>query len=133
MNPFGWRIAGTLFGVAMIPVMYMFGKKIFGDRFLSFCAAFLMMFDFMHFTQSRIATIDVYVTFFVILMFYFMYDYFVNKSYETGFRKSLKPLFLSGLFFGRCRQQVDRHLRRGGTYLLFLAKYREYGDYKKIS
>ena len=135
MNPFGWRIAGTLFGVAMIPVMYMFGKKIFGDRFLSFCAAFLMMFDFMHFTQSRIATIDVYVTFFVILMFYFMYDYFVNKSYETGFRKSLKPLFLSGLFFGlgAASKWIAIYGAAGLAFLFFFAKYREYRDYKKIS
>lgn len=31
--------------------------------------------DFMHFAQTRIATIDVYITFFIILMYYFMYDY----------------------------------------------------------
>jgi dolichyl-phosphate-mannose-protein mannosyltransferase len=135
MNPFGWRIAGTLFGVAMIPVMYMFGKKIFGDRFLSFCAAFLMMFDFMHFTQSRIATIDVYVTFFVILMFCFMYDYFVNKSYEMGFRNSLKPLFLSGLFFGlgAASKWIAIYGAAGLALLFFFAKYREYRDYKRIS
>ena len=100
MVPFGWRIVGTLFGVAMVPAMYAFGKKVFHDRFFAFSAAFLMMFDSMHFAQTRIATIDSYVTFFVILMYYYMYDYFVNKSYVLGFKQSLKPLFLSGLFFG---------------------------------
>ena len=99
-NPFGWRIVGTLFGVAMIPLMYLFGLKVFRKRFFAFCTAFLMMFDFMHFVQTRISTIDVYVTFFIILMYYFMYDYFVKKPYKMGFKGSLKPLFLCGLFLG---------------------------------
>ena len=29
MNAFGWRIIGTLFGIAMVPIMYAFGKKLF--------------------------------------------------------------------------------------------------------
>lgn len=100
VNPFGWRIVGTLFGVAMIPVMYLFGLKIFKKRFFAFCTAFLMMFDFMHFVQTRISTIDVYVTFFVILMYYFIYDYFIRKPYKVGLKKSLVPLFLCGLILG---------------------------------
>lgn len=134
MNPFGWRIIGTLFGVAMVPVMYLFGRKLFRTRFLAFCTAFLMMFDFMHFAQSRIATIDVYVTFFVIMMFYFMYDYFIQKSYETGYRESLKPLFLSGLFFalGTASKWIALYGASGLAFLFFLAKYQEYREYKSI-
>ncbi len=100
VNPFGWRIIGTLFGVAMIPLMYLFGLKVFKNRYYAFCTAFLMMFDFMHFVQTRISTIDVYVTFFVILMYYFIYDYFIKRSYKMGFKKSLVPLFLCGLTLG---------------------------------
>lgn len=100
VNPFGWRIIGTLFGVAMIPLMYLFGYKIFKKRFLAFCTAFLMMFDFMHFVQTRISTIDVYVTFFVILMYYYIYDYFAKKSYKAGLKRSLRPLFLCGIILG---------------------------------
>ncbi len=100
VNPFGWRIIGTLFGVAMIPLMYLFGLKIFKKRFFAFCTAFLMMFDFMHFVQTRISTIDVYVTFFVILMYYYIYDYFIKRPYKVGLKKSLLPLFLCGLVLG---------------------------------
>lgn len=100
VNPFGWRIVGTLFGVAMVPIMYLFGLKVFKKRFFAFCTAFLMMFDFMHFVQTRISTIDVYVTFFVILMYYFIYDYFIRKPYKIGLKKSLVPLFLCGLMLG---------------------------------
>jgi dolichyl-phosphate-mannose-protein mannosyltransferase len=131
MNPFGWRIMGTLFGAAMIPVMYTFGKKLFAERIYAFIAAFLMMFDFMHFAQTRIATIDVYATFFVILMFYYMYDYYINKSYLLGFRQSLKPLLLSGLFFGlgAASKWIALYGAAGLALLFFLAKYNEYKDY----
>lgn len=135
MVPFGWRIMGTLFGVAMVPAMYAFGKKVFHDRFFAFAAAFLMMFDSMHFAQTRIATIDSYVTFFVILMYYYMYDYFVNKSYALGFKQSLKPLFLSGLFFGfgAASKWIAFYGAAGLALLFFLNKYLEYTDYRKIA
>ncbi|AUG58294.1 MAG TPA: phospholipid carrier-dependent glycosyltransferase [Ruminiclostridium sp.] len=135
MVPFGWRIMGTLFGVAMVPAMYAFGKKVFHDRFFAFSAAFLMMFDSMHFAQTRIATIDSYVTLFVILMYYYMYDYFVNKSYVLGFKQSLKPLFLSGLFFGfgAASKWIAFYGAAGLAVLFFLNKYLEYTDYRKIA
>jgi dolichyl-phosphate-mannose-protein mannosyltransferase len=119
----------------MIPVMYLFGRKLFGKKFYAFCAAFLMMFDFMHFGLTRISTIDVYGTFFVILMYYFMYDYFNNKSYNLSFNQSLKPLFFCGLVFGMGAASKWIGLYAGGglALLFFLAKYYEYKDYVKLS
>ncbi|MDQ2086086.1 glycosyltransferase family 39 protein [Herbivorax sp. ANBcel31] len=135
MVPFGWRIMGTLFGAAMIPAMYAFGKKVFHSRFFAFSAAFLIMFDLMHFAQTRIATIDSYVTFFVILMYYYMYDYFVNKSYALGFKTSLKPLFLSGLFFGfgAASKWIAFYGAAGLALLFFINKSIEYKDYWQLS
>jgi len=134
MVPFGWRIMGTLFGVAMIPAMYIFGKKMFNKRIYAFFTAFLMMFEFMHFSQTRIATIDSYVTFFIILMYYYMYDYFVNKSYVLGYRESLKSLFLSGLFFGlgAASKWIAFYGAAGLALLFFITKISEYNDYKKL-
>lgn len=135
MNPFGWRIIGTLFGAAMIPLMYIFGRKLFGRRFYGFCAAFLMMFDFMHFVQTREGAIDVYVTFFIILMYYYMYDYYSNKSYSLGFKQSMKPLVLSGLFFGlgvACKW-IALYGAPGLALLFLLAKREEYRDYTALS
>lgn len=135
MNPFGWRISGTFIGILMVPIMYLFGRKVFGKKFYAFCAAFLFMFDFMHFGLTRIATIDVYGTFFIILMYYFMYDYFVNKSYVMGFRQSLKPLFLSGLCFGlgAASKWIGIYAGGGLAVLFFITKIREYFDYKKYA
>ena len=129
MNPFGWRIMGTLFGAAMIPLIYLFAKKLFNKSFYAFCAAFLMMFDCMHFVQTRLATIDSYSAVFIILMYYFMYDIFITKSYEQkNFRKILIPLFFSGLFFGfgAATKWVCIYAGAGLAILFFAAKIYEY-------
>ncbi|NLO47416.1 MAG: phospholipid carrier-dependent glycosyltransferase [Clostridiales bacterium] len=99
MNPFGWRFIGTLFGILMLPILYVFLKNMFGKLMVAICGTLLFAFDFMHFVQTRIATIDTYGVFFILLMFYFMYRY-LTQFYDTPFRKTLFPLFLSGLCFG---------------------------------
>jgi dolichyl-phosphate-mannose-protein mannosyltransferase len=135
MNTFGWRIIGTLAGAAMIPLMYLFGKKLFRKSFYGLCSAFLMMFDLMHFAQTRIATIDSYTTLFVILMFYYMADYYLQRSYQKGFYQSVKPLFLSGLFFGlgAAVKWSALYGAVGLAALFFMAKYNEYKDYLAAS
>jgi dolichyl-phosphate-mannose--protein O-mannosyl transferase len=100
MNSFGWRITGTLFGAALLPVMYLFGRKLFNSTFFAFAAAFLMMVDFMHFTQSRIALIDIFAVFFITLMYHFIYDFYVNDSPAGGLRQMARPLLLAGICFG---------------------------------
>ncbi len=92
MTPFGWRFSGTLFGVLMLPVLYVFLKKMFGGTAVPACGTAIFAFDFMHFTQTRIATIDTYAVFFILLMYLFMY------LYLSGGR--LRDLALSGIFFG---------------------------------
>lgn len=92
MTPFGWRFSGALFGVLMLPVMYALLKRMFGAFEICACGTAIFAFDFMHFTQTRIATIDTYAVFFILLMYLFMYIYI------TGGRT--RDLALSGLFFG---------------------------------
>ena len=100
MKPFGWRIMGALFGVAMVPLMYVFAKRIFKRTDFAFITAGLWAFDCMHFTQTRIATIDVYGVFFILLMFFFMYEYVRQDFYTAPLMDKLKPLALSGVAFG---------------------------------
>ncbi|MEG2381573.1 MAG: phospholipid carrier-dependent glycosyltransferase, partial [Oscillospiraceae bacterium] len=73
MTPFGWRIMGTLFGIFMLPLLYFFLKKMFGRTRYSVIGTLLFAFDFMHFSLTRMGTIDSYPVFFIIAMFYFMY------------------------------------------------------------
>lgn len=79
MTPFGWRIAGTLAGIMMIPLMYIFGRMMFSHIWGMF-TAFIFAFDFMLFAQTRIATIDSYVTLFIIASYLCMYAYVKNVS-----------------------------------------------------
>ena len=73
MNPFGWRFVGTLCGVIMVPLLYLFLKNLFGKRCIAVCGTALFAFDFMHFTQTRIATIDTYAVLFILISYLFMY------------------------------------------------------------
>ncbi|WP_082967308.1 phospholipid carrier-dependent glycosyltransferase [Paenibacillus oryzae] len=100
LNPFGWRIAGTVIGIAMLPIMYMMARRLFGKPLYAALATILFAADFMHFTQTRISTIDVYGVFFIMLMFYFMHKYVSMNFYRDKLAATLVPLGLAGLFFG---------------------------------
>ena len=96
-NPFAWRIVGVIFATGLIPIMFMFGKKISGTSLGGFIAAFLITFDFMHFTETRLATGETFIIFFLILMFYFFFTYF-QGIFKKGWKDAGLPLFLSILF-----------------------------------
>ena len=98
-NPFGWRFMGTFFGVLMLPLLYILIKNMFGKTVVAACGTLVFAFDFMHFVQTRIATIDTYGVFFILLMFLFMYRYFALPL-DAPFRKTLRPLIACGISFG---------------------------------
>lgn len=100
MTPFGWRFAGTLAGVLMLPVMYLLGKQLTKRTDLAAAAMLLMTFDLMHFTQTRIATIDSFAVLFIMLSYLCMFRYLLMDFWGTPFWKTLVPLALSGLFMG---------------------------------
>ena len=99
MVPFGWRFMGTLFGVLMLPILYVFLKNFFGKTVVAFCGTCLFAFDFMHLVQTRIATIDTYGVFFILVSYYFMYRWLCCPV-GAPLRKTALPLFLCGLFWG---------------------------------
>jgi len=98
-SPFGWRLIGALIGVLMIVIMYIFVKNMFGKTVIASCAALLFGFDFMRFVQTRIATIDTFAVFFILLSFFFMYRH-ITTDINAPFKKSLPSLAFSGIFFG---------------------------------
>ena len=92
VNPFGWRFMGTLFGVLMLPILWLFLRRLFADARIALCGTAIFAFDFMHFTQTRIATIDTYGVFFILLMYLFFWGW-----YQDGRKLDLA---LSGVCFG---------------------------------
>ena len=132
VTPFGWRFFGTLFGVLMVPVIYALSKQILKETKWATVSAFLFTFDFMHLAQTRLATIDSFTAFFVMLMYYYMYKYVKMNFYNTGVLKTLKPLFLSGLFFG-----IGVAVKWQGAYagaglcvMFFMSLYKRFTEFK---
>ncbi|MCL1842952.1 MAG: phospholipid carrier-dependent glycosyltransferase [Defluviitaleaceae bacterium] len=99
MTPFAWRLPGTLFGIFMIPLIYAFARLLLKSNDFALFTAFIFTFDFMLFSHTRLATIDSFVTFFVLLMYFLMYIYTrgINKN---SLRKSLFILLLCGVAMG---------------------------------
>lgn len=112
MTPFGWRVMGTLFGIFMIPLLYLFLKKLFRETRYASMGTALFAFDFMHFSLTRMGTIDSYPVFFILAMYYFMYLFgrrvlYYIQEYGSAFaqdkkrnRSLLIPLALSGISWG---------------------------------
>ncbi len=100
MNPFAWRLPGALAGAFMLPGMYYMGHYLFKNKRFGWLAFTLMALDGMHFAQTRIATIDSFVTLFIIWAYLYMYRYFLQDDFEPDTKKTFKPLLLSGIFMG---------------------------------
>jgi dolichyl-phosphate-mannose-protein mannosyltransferase len=97
-DPFGWRIMGVIFATLMIAIVYLLGKELLGTWIGGFTAAFLLTFDFMHFTMARMGTADTYVVFFSIASQLFFLIYLKNVV-KDGWKTSILPLFLAFVFF----------------------------------
>lgn len=99
LNPFGWRFMGALFGVLMLPLLYVFLKNLFGRTATAVCGTTLFAAEFMHLTQTRIATIDTYGVFFILASYFFLYRWLTVPP-NVKLRRSVPSLFLCGLSFG---------------------------------
>lgn len=132
MCPFGWRIAGTIFGIIMIPIIYIFAKKLLKKSWLTIVTCLLFTFDFMHFAQTRIATIDVYVTFFIMLMYYFMYKYYSTSFYDSSFKKGLISLALCGICMGLgiASKWTGIYAGMGLAVLFFITVFKRVREYE---
>ena len=127
MKPFGWRVVPALFGAAMLPVLFILGKRLFRRRDCAFLASALFALDTMHFAQTRIATVDVFVVFFILLMYLFMTDYLYLDAEKAPVRKAFLPLGACGIAFGLGTASKWTGLYAGaGLAVLFFANL--FGD-----
>lgn len=73
MTPYGWRFVCAVFGSLLMLLSYLMVRRISGKTWIAVIADSLFLFDFMHYTLSRIGTIDIIIAFFLLAMFYSMY------------------------------------------------------------
>ena len=131
MTPFGWRFMPALFGALMLPPLFILLKWMFGKTSVAACGTLLFAFDFMHFVQTRISTIDVYAVFFILCMYLCMYRY-ITSGLDAPFWKTAPPLILAGLSFGigAATKWVCVYAGGGLLALFLLYLYRRAGHYR---
>ncbi len=68
-NAGGWRVSALAAGTVTIALLYLLARKLFHSTRLATLTAALLSLDFLHFVHSRIAMLEVFVTFFAVAMF----------------------------------------------------------------
>ena len=100
MTPFGWRFAGCLMGVLMLPLMYALGRRLCHRPLGGVVAMLMMTLDCMHLTQTRLCTIDSFPVFFILLSFFFMLRFMQQDLVKAPLKQLNRDLALSGLSIG---------------------------------
>lgn len=68
----GWRIAAVVFGTATVLAVYLFARTLTGSIVFASVAAGLMAIDGLGIVLSRVALLDVFLTFFIVLALWFV-------------------------------------------------------------
>ena len=133
MSPFVYRLPGALFGFMIIPMLYVILKWMFKDTKLCALGTILVAGDFMHLTTSRIATLEPFSIFFILLMFYWMIRYYYTSFYDTPFRKTLWLLFAGGISMGLAisTKWTACYSAVGLAIILFVSWFNRYREYRK--
>jgi len=77
---YGWRFLNLVVGAALVYLLYVFARRITDSSAFASIAAALLVFDGFHFTQSRIATPEITVAFFSLLILYAFFKYWNEAS-----------------------------------------------------
>lgn len=99
MSPFSWRIMPDLSSVFLVSMTYIFAKALFKDRRVAIAASLLMMFEFMHFSIGRTASIEPFVTLFLLIEYFFLYRYIEARKSGASFAAVLRYLFAAAISF----------------------------------
>ena len=98
-NEFTTRFTSSLFGIGEVVVVYFFGKILFSRR-TGFFSAIVLATSIQFLAQSRLALLDVPLTFFITLSFFFFYLAFNNPGKRTFLLLFPVPLALATLTKG---------------------------------
>ena len=71
-NPYAWRFFGALAGVGSVLFIYLLARRLFDSEIAGLAAAFILTCEGVVFAQSRIATPDTFVLFFMLGCVYFL-------------------------------------------------------------
>jgi dolichyl-phosphate-mannose--protein O-mannosyl transferase len=77
-----WRWPGAVLGAATVALVYFVGESMFG-WVVGLLAAGLLAIDWVHLVMSRVAMLDVYVTFFIVLGSWFTWLYVRSETRQN--------------------------------------------------
>lgn len=100
MSSFAWRIVPSITTILLIPVIYIFAKRVFQKPQIAVIATILLMCEFMHFVMGRISSIEPLVTLFLVVEYYYLYIYLDNRANGVSYKIASKNLLYAGVFFG---------------------------------
>jgi len=90
----GRRIASLTAGLLTLALVAVFSYALFRDRAVVFLSTFLLGFDFLHFVQSRIAMLDVFLGMFILAGYLAFWLHVRGPGRPRGW------LLAAGVFFG---------------------------------
>lgn len=99
MSPFAWRFMPLLSGILVLPLIYIFTKKISKSRVAACIACLLLCFDFMHYVICKMASIDSIVTLFIFAEYFLLYLYLESRPEKDKWQESFRYLFGAGVMF----------------------------------
>jgi dolichyl-phosphate-mannose-protein mannosyltransferase len=85
-NAFGWRSMAALFGSLSVLVIYLIARRLWGSRWLAAAAAVLLGVEGLQFVQSRLAMLDIFLSFFILLGVWLLLEDRARSPGRTGLR-----------------------------------------------
>lgn len=79
-SPFGWRLPSVLAGIGIIWLSIEFTQLLFGKNYLSLLVGFLISTEQLITTQSKIASPDIFLAFFVLLTVWRFWHYHQKRT-----------------------------------------------------
>lgn len=95
-DSFGWRSAPAVFGAAVIPLMYLLAKRLFGGTVVPFFAGALALLDGFLLVESRTAVLDGFVVTFNLAT----YLLFIQSLQAASRTAAFRWLAATGVAFG---------------------------------
>lgn len=130
-NSFAWRLPAALFGVGVVYMVYLIGRRLFNSQEIGLIAAGLISLEGLVLVLSRIGMNDIYLLFFCLLCFYaFLKEKYVFAAIAFGFALSAKwsavwLLPLLGITFLAYRRKLKLGLLSFAIFppIIYLASY----------
>ena len=83
-SPVGWRAASVVLGTLTVALLYVLARVTLRSTFGAMIASTALAFDFLHLVNSRVAMLDVFLTFFLVAAFLF---FVLDRRSKEGARK----------------------------------------------